>query len=154
MTLACDARAFIAGSMVMQVATLSPRRQAFMTPLWFVDTGGTLYMALGTGTRAARNVTHHPGVTLLFRGEHTGTSTRVLRVRGTATCRPGMPPWPVLVRIAAKYYLAPQALAVELRNAGKWALRMRYYARIEGGAGHLVVLPTAAEFLPAPSARP
>jgi hypothetical protein len=154
MTLAADVRAFVAGSMVVQVATVSPRRQAFMTPLWFVDAGGVLYMTTGTGTRAARNVAHHPGVTLLFRGEHTGMSQRMLRMRATATCRAGMPPWSVLVRIAAKYYLAPRALAVELRNAGKWALRMRYYASVEGGAGHLVVVPTAAEFVPAPPAGP
>jgi hypothetical protein len=149
--LAPDVRAFVARSMVAHVATLSPRGRPFVTPLWFVDAGGLLYLTAARGTRAARNVAHHPAVTLLFRGEPPGTATRVVRMRATATCRSGMPPWQVLLRVAAKYYLAPRALAVELRHVGRWALRMRYYAQAEGGAGHLVVVPVAAEFVPVPA---
>jgi hypothetical protein len=149
--LAPDVRAFVARSMVAHVATLSSRGRPFVTPLWFVDAGGVLYLTTAKGTRAARNVAHDAAVTLLFHGDPARRATRVVRMRATATCRSGMPPWSVLIRVAAKYYLAPRALAVELRHAGRWALRMRYYAQAEGGAGHLVVVPVAAEFLPVPA---
>ena len=41
----------------------------FLTPLWFVADGGTLYLTTGRETRAARNVPRHPEVTVLLGGE-------------------------------------------------------------------------------------
>lgn len=141
--------AFLADSMVALLATLSPAGRPFMTPIWFVVHGGILYMTTGLETRAARNVARHPEVTILLGGEGERRDA-ALRIRGTATRHAGLPPWRVLARIAAKYYVAPGALAVELRNAGKWGLRARYYAQVPGGAGHLRVMPTAAEILQRP----
>ena len=74
----------------------------------------------------------------------------MLRLRGSATCHHGLPSWAVLLRIAAKYYVAPRGLAVELRNVRRWRLRRLYYGQVKGGFGHLRVVPTAAEFLPRP----
>jgi len=141
---------FLRGSMVALVATVSAKGRPFLTPLWFVVDGGTLYLTTGTGTRAARNVEQTPEVALLLTGERLARPDQTLRLRGTATIQPGLPPWRVLLRIAAKYYAAPGALAVELSNATKWGLRARYYAQVKGGAGHLRVVPTGGEILTRP----
>ena len=143
-------QAFLEPSLVVQVATLSPKGRPFMTPLWFVVDRGAFYITTGAETWTARNVAQHPDVALLFNGEQSGRSDRVLRVRGTATRHRGVPSWRVLLRIAAKYYLSPRALIQELRNAHKWHLRVRYYAQVKGGAGYLRVVPSAAEFLVRP----
>ena len=91
-----------------------------------------------------------PEVVLLFGGEQAGRREQVLRLRGTARCHEGLPPWPVLLRIFAKYYVSLGGLPVELRNAGKWALRMRYYGQVRGGPGYISVVPGACEFLNRP----
>jgi hypothetical protein len=145
-----EGRAILRTSMVVQLATLSATGRPFVTPIWFVvDAAGSFYMTTGVQTRAARNVSVHPEVTLLFGGERAGTSER-LRIRGTATCHRGFPPWRILLTIAMKYYLAPAAISQELRNARRWALRLRYYREVKGGAGYLRVVPTASQLLPAP----
>ena len=77
-------------------------------------------------------------------------SDGALRLRGTATINSGLPPGRVLLRIAAKYYVAPGGLVTELSNAAKWGLRARYYAQVKGGAGHLRVEPTRGEILRQP----
>lgn len=83
-----------------------------MTPLWFVVHRGTIYVTTGTRSWAGRNVAQHPGVTLLFGGERATGRERMLRLRGRAVCEAGLPPWPVLLRVAARYHLAPRALLV------------------------------------------
>ena len=143
-------RDFIGRSMIVELATSSPKQRPFLTPLWFVFDGEALYMTTGPETRAARNVARNPEVALLFGDEGNGRGGRLLRVRGTATRHHGLPSWRVLVRVAAKYYVAPGALAVELRNARKWPLRMRYYGQTKGGFGYLRVVPVSAEFLARP----
>jgi hypothetical protein len=146
-----EVRAFLQRSMVALAATRSATERPFMTPLWFVAHGGALFFATGAGSWTSRNVARHPEIVLLFSAEAAGRTDRVLRLRGTATARPGMPPWPVLLRFAAKYYTSPRALGVELRHVRQWRLRTRYYAQAKGGPGHLRVVPATAEFLPQPS---
>lgn len=141
---------FLRGSMVALVATVSAKGRPFMTPLWFVADGGVLYLTTGTGTWAARNVAQQPELALLLTGEALQHPGEALRLRGTATIQSGLPPWRVLLRIAAKYYVAPGGLAVELANATKWGLRARYYAQVKGGAGYLRVVPTGGEILRRP----
>jgi hypothetical protein len=136
--------------MVALVATRSANERPFMTPLWFVADRGTLFVTTGTDSVTSRNVARHPDMTMLFSGEHEGRSDRVLRLRCTATVRHGLPPWRVLLRIAAKYYASPRALRVELRNRRKWRIRTRYYNQVKGGPGHLRIVPTTAEFLSQP----
>jgi Pyridoxamine 5'-phosphate oxidase len=144
------ARAFLRAAMVAFVATRSPKSRPFLTPLWFVVDRGEIYVTTGTNTWAARNISRDPQVTLLLGGERAMHSRGFLRLRGTATCQAGFPPLRVLLRIAAKYYLAPSALRTELRNVARWGLRARYYGGVPGGAGYIQVVPTAAEFLAAP----
>lgn len=143
-------RVFLRRSLVTQVATLSPKGRPFLTPLWFVARHGVLYITTGPETWAGRNVQHHPAVTLLFSGERAGHPRQVLRLRGTATCHRGLPSWAVLLRVAAKYYLSPRALRVELRNARRWRLRTLYYGQAKGGLGYIRVVPNAYEFLRQP----
>lgn len=143
-------RTFLRRSMVAQVATRSAKGRPFVTPLWFVVDRGVLYITTGPGSWVGRNVMGHPEVMLLFGGERGGRSDRVLRLRGTATCHRGLPAWRVLVRIAAKYYVSPGALSVELRNARRWHLRWRYYGQVKGGFGYVRIVPTTAELLRRP----
>ncbi|MBI1816147.1 MAG: pyridoxamine 5'-phosphate oxidase family protein [Deltaproteobacteria bacterium] len=142
-----EVQAFVRGSLVVQVATLSPKGRPFVTPLWFVVDGGALYVTTGAASRAGKNVTQNPAVVLLFSGERAPVPARCLRLRGSATCVSGLPSWRVLLRILAKYYLSPRALVAELLNADKWRLRLRYYGQVKGGAGYIRVVPTAADFL-------
>ena len=145
-----DVRAVVRDSMVALIATRSASGRAFMTPLWFVADRGTIFITTGSGSVTSRNIARHPEMTLLFSGEGAGPSDRVLRLRGTATFQPGLPPWRVLLRIVAKYYASPRALRVELRHRAKWSIRQRYYQQVKGGPGHLRIVPTAAEFLSKP----
>jgi hypothetical protein len=141
-------RGFLRRSLVVHVATLSPKRRPFVTPLWFVMHRGVLYITTGPETWAGKNIQRHPEVTLLFSGERAGN--HVLRLRGTATCHRGLPPWPALLRIVARYYLSPRALRAELRNIRKWRLRALYHKQVEGSAGHVQVLPGECELLTRP----
>lgn len=137
--------AFLHDSMVALVATVSAKGNAFVTPLWFVADDGVVYMTTGPQSRLGRNVAAGSAVTMLFTGEHGSHGDRALRLRGAATVHTGLPSWRVLLRIAAKYYVAPGALATELANAAKWRLRTRYYA--QGGVGYVRVVPRDAEVL-------
>jgi hypothetical protein len=141
--------ALLADSMVALLATRSSAGRPFVTPIWFVVDAGALYMTTGFETWAARNIARHPEVTVLVGGEGKHRDT-VVRLRGNASRHPGLPAWRVLARIAAKYYLSPGALAVELPNATRWGLRARYYAQVPGRPGHLRIVPTAAEVLQRP----
>jgi hypothetical protein len=143
-----EVRVFLRHSMVTLVTTRSASQRPFMTPLWFVADGETLVLVTGAGSWTSRNVSRHPEVALLFSGERSGRTDRVLRLRGTATLRPGLPPWSALLRIVLKYYASPRALRVELHNIRRWSLRTRYYGQAKGGPGHLRIVPTTAEFLP------
>ena len=145
-----EVRTFLRGSLVVQFATLSPKSRPFVTPLWFVVDDGALYITTGAESRAGKNVAQHPAVTVLFSGERVQGRGRCLRLRGTATCHRGLPPWRVLLRVAAKYYLSPRALSAELRNANKWRLRQGYYGQAQGGAGYIRVAPTAVDFIQVP----
>lgn len=143
-------RDYLHDSIVVEVATLSARQRPFVTPLWFVVDRGLLYITTGPASWVGRNVIEHPEVVLLFTAERARRSDRVLRLRGTATCHRGLPGWRVLLRIAAKYYVAPRALPVELHNARRWRLRSRYYGQASGGFGYVRVVPTAGELLTRP----
>jgi hypothetical protein len=143
-------RAFLRHSMIVQVATLSPKMRPFVTPLWFVVHRDILYIAGAFDTWAGKNVDRHPEVALLFSGERAGRPHEVLRLRGIATRHRGFPPWGVLLRFAFKYYLSFVALPVELRHARKWRLRGLYYAQLKGGTGHIQVVPATGELLTRP----
>jgi predicted pyridoxine 5'-phosphate oxidase superfamily flavin-nucleotide-binding protein len=145
-----QAEAFIRRSMVAMVATRSPKLRPFVTPLWFVLDGDALYVTTGTQSWAGRNIEEHPTITLLFGGERGTAAEPFLRLRGRAACENGFLPWRVLARVAAKYYVAPRALFVELRHLAQWGLCMRYYGGVPGGAGYLKVVPTSAEFVHRP----
>ena len=145
-----EVAAFVRRTTVVEVATLSPKGRPFITPLWFMVDGGVVYLTTGPGSRAGRNVAHHPEVSLVFDGGAAGRGDRVFRLRGSATCHLGLPPWRALGRLALKYYLAPGALRTELANREKWPVRRLYYAKGEGPVGHIRVRPDSGEFLARP----
>ena len=142
-------RGFLSRTMIAEVATLSPKCHPFLTPLWFVVDGGALYLTTAPETRAGKNIVQQPRVALLFDGGE-GGSGEVLRMWGSATCHRGLPAWRVLVRVAAKYYVSPAALHVELRNARRWRLRNLFYGQLKGGFGYIRIMPINGELLPRP----
>lgn len=139
---------YLASSLVMRLATASRRGSPSLTPLWFVTVDGRLVASTGAATVAARNLAAEPRVTVLLDGEAAGRSELVLRVRGTAEVNLGMPPFAVLARYAAKYYLTRDGLRCELAHARRWGLRRRYHAQSE--PVWLVIEPTAAELVAVP----
>jgi|SRR5215472_6817253 len=143
-------RKFLHDSLVAHVASRSAAGRPFVTPLWFTPHAGVLWVTTGLGSRLARNISHQPEVTLLLWGEAGRRPDGALRLRARATCHAGLPPWAVLLRIAARYYLARGALASELGNATRWPLRARYYAQVGGGPGHVRLMPLDAEVILAP----
>jgi hypothetical protein len=142
-------REFLRDSLVAHVASRSAVGRRFVTPLWFTPHAGVLWVTTGLDTRLARNVSRQPEVTLLPWGEARRRPGGALRLRARASCHAGLPPWAVLLRIAARY-LAPGALASELGNVTRWLLRARYYAQVGGGPGHVRLVPLNAEVIPAP----
>jgi hypothetical protein len=147
-------REFLDDSLVAHVASCSARGRPFVTPLWFTPHAGELWVTTGLRSRVARNVASHPEVMLLLWSETRPRPGEALRLRARATCHAGLPPWAVLLRIAARYYLAPGALGSELRNVTRWGLRMWYYAGIGGGPGHVRLVPLDAEVVPRADATP
>lgn len=141
---------YLANSLVVRLATVSPRGAPSLTPIWFVPVDGRLVLATGAATLAARNAAADPRVTVLLDGEAAGRSELVLRLRGTAEVHRGAPPLRVLARVARKYYLSRGGLRTELRNAGLWRLRMRYYGQSE--AAWITITPTDAELVAVPRA--
>jgi hypothetical protein len=148
--LAGEAGEIVRRAKVALVATRSAKSHPFMTPLWFLRHAGVFYLMTGMRSWAGRNVTANGEITLLFGGERGMVPGRFVRLRGRATTVPGLPPWPVMVRLAARYYVAPGALPVELRHARQWRLRLRYYGASSGNAGHVRVVPTSVELLDPP----
>ena len=143
-------RKFLRDSLVAHVASRSAKGNPFVTPLWFTPHAGELWVTTGFDSRLGRNVAGQPEVTLLLWSEARPRPGEVLRLRARATRHHGLPPWTVLLRIAARYYLAPGALASELGNVTRWPLRARYYAQVGGGPGHVRLVPQDAEVVPAP----
>jgi hypothetical protein len=137
--------------MIVELATRSATGRPFLTPLWFVVDRGMIYATTGPESRAGKNVARHPEVGLLFAGERTDETRRLLRARGNATRHHGLPPWRVLVRIAVKYYVSPRALRVELRNARRFGLRRRYYGQGAGGLGYLRIAVSGFDLVPRPA---
>jgi hypothetical protein len=140
-------REFLRDSLVAHVASRSRAGHPFVTPLWFTPYAGLLWVTTGIDSRVARNIANQPTVTLLLWGETRRRPGEALRLHAAATRHAGLPPWAVLFHIAIRYYLAPGALASEFRNVARWLLRVRYYAQIGGGPGHVRLVPLSAEIV-------
>ncbi|HVP28821.1 MAG TPA: pyridoxamine 5'-phosphate oxidase family protein [Myxococcota bacterium] len=138
--------AYLERSMVARIATRSPKGWPALTPLWFVWSGGRLYTTTGRDTLAARNAARDPNVDVLLDAEAAGRAAHLLRLRGCATVRPGLPGWAILARIALKYYGG--GWRSELAHARLWDLRRRYYAQAHGVT--IEIVPDDAELLARP----
>lgn len=120
--------------------------------MWFVVVGDRLVLTTAAQSLTARNLRRDPRVTLIVDASRTAPGrlgTRSLRLTGTAEVVDGLPPWPVMIRLAAKYYLDPRCAVVEVRHFRRWRLRSRYYAA--GQAVWISVKPVRAEIVPLPS---
>lgn len=145
-----EAVRFIRHSRVVILGTTSAKGMPFATPLWFVHDRGMFFITTGLGSWAARNIDHHPEVTLLFGGERDRSDQRRLRVEGTAVLRSWSPPLRVLARLGLQYWLPPRRAWVDLSHLRQWRLRRQYYDQSTSDAGYLEVRVTRASFLPPP----
>lgn len=139
---------FLACSMVARVATLSPKGRPHMTPLWFTYDQGRIYMTSRDGSPAARNITAHPAVVLLFDAERGPRWDRVLRIQGHATFRKERGLLRLVVRRESRrYWFSASGLRHLLSHLRKLPVIARYYAERRGDAGVIEVVPERAEFL-------
>ncbi len=150
-----EIREFLARSMIVRMASLSPKGQPIIRCLWFVCRQGRIYTFTAETTPTGRGICVHSDVSLLFDGERGPRSSRVLRVRGRAVYRRerGLVAR-VLLRIARKYFLAAPGLRNLWAHAKTVPPAVRFYAeRREEGRGQVVgliieVVPESFEFLP------
>lgn len=145
-----EVRRFLARSMVVRLATLSPKGTPLLTPIWFVSGGTKLYIPTGRGALAVRNIDANPEVVALLHAENSPGESRVLRLRGRAIWSQRRPPPRLLLRFARKYYLCLGGLRSELRHVRQWTLRQRYYAQ-GGDAALIEVEYIDADFVPLPT---
>ena len=150
-----EVREFLARSMIMRMASLSPKGQPIIRCLWFVCQQGRIYIFTGETSPTGRGISVHPDVTLLFDGERGPRSSRLLRLRGRAVYRRERRiVVRVLLGLARKYYFTPPGLRNLLANAKKIPLTVRFYAepgweeRGKGLGMIMEVLPESLEFLP------
>ena len=148
-------REFLARSMIMRMASLSPKGQPIIRCLWFVCQQGRIYTFTGETSPTGRGISVHPDVTLLFDGERGPRSSRLLRLRGRAVYRRERRiVVRVLLGLARKYYFTPPGLRNLLANAKKIPLTVRFYAepgwelRGQGMGVIMEVVPESCEFLP------
>jgi len=146
-------RLFIKRSMIVRIATLSPKGNADFIPLWFVFHHGKVYMATRAQNPVARDITVNPGVVLLFHGDRGPRRDRVLRIRGQAVFRsfeaePGALR-SIQLRAMQRYYLTPGGAWDTLKNIRKLPVWNRYHQERTGG-GLIEVTLESAEFLRAP----
>ncbi len=150
-----EVREFLDRSMIMRMASLSPKGQPIIRCLWFVCQQGRIYIFIGEASPTGRGISVHPDVTLLFDCERGPPSNRLLRVRGQAVYRRerGIVAR-VLLGLARKYFLTPPGLRNLLANARLIPLWVRFYVepgweqRGRGLGIIMEVLPESVEFLP------
>jgi uncharacterized pyridoxamine 5'-phosphate oxidase family protein len=150
-----EVREFLARSMILRLATLSPKGRPNIRCLWFVCQRGRIYIFSGEAAATWRGISVHPDVALLFDGERGPRSDRLLRVRGRAVFRgeSGIVAR-VMLALARKYFLTRPGLRNLLGHARTVPVFVRFYAqgwREERGKGLRVimqVLPESFEFLP------
>ena len=150
-----EVREFLAHSMVLRLASLSPKGQPLLRCLWFVCQQGRMFMFTASVTPTGRSISVHPDVTMLFDGERGPGSGRLLRVRGRAVYRRerGIVAV-VLLGLARKYLLTFPGLRNMLAHARRVPAAIRFYAgqgweeRGKGLGLIMEVLPEDFEFLP------
>ncbi len=146
---ASPVREFLASSMIARIATLSPKGQPNITPLWFVRDQERLYMTTRDGSPVVRNIAEQPEVVLLFDNERDAMRHQVLRLRGRAVFRMSRGIlWRTVLRQLPKYRVSPAALRNLLSHAGKAITMARYYGERGAQGGVIEVTPESAEFLP------
>lgn len=146
---ASPVREYLASSMIARIATLSPKGEPNITPLWFVRDQERLYMTTREGSPAVRNIAERPDVVLLFDSERDALRHQILRLRGRAVFRTGRGiMWRAVLRQLPKYRVSPAALRNLLSHAGKAITMARYYGERAAQGGVIEVTPERAEFLP------
>ena len=124
-----EVREFLAHSMILRFASLSPKGQPLVRCLWFVCQQGRMFLFTASNTPTGRSISVHPDVTLLFDGERGPRSDRLLRVHGRAVFRRerGIVAR-VLLGLARKYFVTPPGLRNMLAHAGRGPAAVRFYA--------------------------
>ncbi len=135
---------------VARIATLSRSGRPSITSIYFVATGGHVWLGTASWTLAAREAQADPRVSLLFNVETEPSDRRVLRVTGRAAVRTDASAlraynW----RVALKYIARPGYLLNQLAHWRQFALVNRYRAQsaAKGTACIIDVAPERLEWL-------
>lgn len=145
-----EVQTFIRQSMVARIATLSHDGRPSITPLYFNDIDGHIWLGTSSWTLAARQAAADPRVCILLGHERNAADQRVLRISGTAVVRTDE----VTLRLrnrkmALKYVFSPGALLNQLLNLRLFQIVRRYRAQsAEKGSGCVIdVTPQEVEFI-------
>jgi hypothetical protein len=124
-----EVRELLDRSMILRMASVSPKGQPLVRCLWFVCQRGKIHTFTGEATPTGRSISVHPDVVLLFDGERGAPSSRILRVRGRAAYRRELGVVArVLLGLGRKYLLTPPGLRNLLAHARRVPLTVRFYA--------------------------
>ncbi len=140
---------FLRDSMVVRLATLSPKGAPLLTPIWFVEDRGRFNMNARRDSPAGRHVAANPEVVLLFAGEKHSRSQRVLRVRGRARLRRRLAAR-LLLKFALKYHFSLGGLWNLISSLQTVRVRLRYYGQRTGQSGTIEMTPVTFEFVERP----
>jgi len=122
-------REFLDRSMIIRMASLSPKGQPILRCLWFVTHRDRIYTFTSELTPTGRGISVHPEVAILFDGERGTRPSHLLRVRGRAAYRKEASIVArVLLAIARKYFLTPPGLRNLLAHARTLPHAVRFYA--------------------------
>lgn len=124
-----EVRELLHRSMILRMASVSPKGQPLVRCLWFVCQRGKIHTFTSEATPTGRSISVHPDVVLLFDGERGAPSSRILRVRGRAAYRRERSVVArVLLGLAWKYLITLPGLRNLLAYARRVPLTVRFYA--------------------------
>lgn len=134
-------------AMVARIATLSRGGRPMITPIYFVEVGGHVWLGTPDWTLAVRNVRGDPRVSVLLDVERDPGDRRTMRITGRATVRDDRD---VLrsyaLRVVRKYILTLGGIRDMLAHVRQAPLIRHYYAQ-SAAKGHTCVIDVTPEHI-------
>lgn len=143
-------RAIIREGRVARIATLSQQGHPSITPIYFANVRGQLWLGTSDWTLAVRQVRADPRVSVLIAPELRPHDSRIVRVTGQASVRTDVQAQILYVlHVALKYSLNPGQLRNTLAHTHLITLRRRYHqqSRAKGSTCIIAVEPERLELL-------
>jgi general stress protein 26 len=135
--------------MVARIATLSCNGRPCVTPLYFVQHNGNIWLGTSDRTLAVRNIRANARVSVLLAVERDTSSPRVLRIKGKARLLTDQQAQRTYRRsVARKYFMTPGGLRNTLAHIRQLqAMRYHIQSTAKGRSCIIEVIPEQAEFI-------